>query len=115
MSPIDTEVQIHMRFLVTTMAQHPIPPQMALPLFEGLSSWAAAQKAAGKLEQVWSFAGLQGGGGIATVDSLEELDELLTTFPLAPFSKTDIFPLVDLEPSLERVRSSIRAMMPPQS
>jgi muconolactone delta-isomerase len=86
---------------------------MALPLFEGLSGWANEQSAKGKMEQIWSFAGLQGGGGILNVESLEELDAIMITFPLGPFSKTEIYPLVDLEPSLERVREAIKAMMPP--
>jgi muconolactone delta-isomerase len=86
---------------------------MALPLFEGLSEWAKANQASGKLEQVWSFAGLQGGGGVMNVESLEELDFIMTTFPLAPFSNTEIYPLVEIEPSLDRVRQAIRSMMPP--
>jgi muconolactone delta-isomerase len=86
---------------------------MALPLFEALSGWAKENTASGKLEQVWSFAGIAGGGGIVNVPTLEELDAVLTRFPLQPFSSVEVLPLVDLEPSLERVRESIRAMMPP--
>jgi muconolactone delta-isomerase len=91
----------------------PVPPEMALPLFEATSAWVQQHTAAGKMEQSWSFAGQQGGGGILNVASLEELDEIMTAFPLAPFSTTEIFGLVDLEPSLQRVRSAIQAMMPP--
>ncbi|TAK76427.1 MAG: hypothetical protein EPO16_07215 [Dehalococcoidia bacterium] len=102
-----------MRFLVTSIQTVPPPPEAALGLFDALSAWAKAHKEQGKLEQIWSFAGLQGGGGIANVATLEELDALMAGFPLAPFSHTEVYPLVDLEPSLEQVKQAIRAMMPP--
>jgi muconolactone delta-isomerase len=104
-----------MRFLVVTKATSPIPPDMALPLFEALSGWAKENTAAGKIEQTWSFAGTPGGGGIINVPTLEELDALMTTFPLQPFSMIEVYPLVEIEASLERVRGAIRAMMPPAS
>jgi muconolactone delta-isomerase len=102
-----------MRFLVVTKQSTPPPPEMALALFDAVSAWAKANQDQGKLEQAWSFAGLPAGGGIANVASLEELDAMMSGFPLAPFSTTEIYPLVDLEPSLEGVRRAIRAMMPP--
>jgi muconolactone delta-isomerase len=101
-----------MRFLIVTMQNTPPPPDMALGLFEALSAWAKSNQEQGKIEQVWSFAGLPGGGGIANVNSLEELDALMTSFPMSPFSDIETYPLVDLEPSLENVRQAIRSMMP---
>lgn len=101
-----------MRFLVVTKSNSPIPPEMALPIFEATSVWAQQHTASGKMEQIWSFAGLPGGGGILNVDSPEELDEIMTAFPLSPFSTTEIYSLVDVEPSLQRVRNAIQAMMP---
>jgi len=101
------------RFLVLTKQSSPPPPEIALSLFEGLSEWAKAHQASGKLEQVWSFAGLPAGGGILNVATLEELDSIMNGFPLSPFSTTEVLPLVELEPSLESVRQSIRAMLPP--
>jgi muconolactone delta-isomerase len=95
------------------MQSTPPPPDMAMGLFEGLSEWAKAEQEQGKLEQVWSFAGMPGGGGIANVNSLEELDAMMNSFPLSPFSTIQVYPLVELEASLESVRQSIRAMMPP--
>jgi muconolactone delta-isomerase len=95
------------------MQNTPVPPDMALGLFDALSAWAKAHQEQGKLEQIWSFAGMPGGGGVANVGSLEEFDALMNGFPLSPFSTIQAYPLVDLEPSLESVRQSIRAMMPP--
>jgi muconolactone delta-isomerase len=103
-----------MKFLVITKANSPIPPEMALGLFEALSAWATEHVSSGKIEQTWSFAALQGGGGIFNVESLEELDAIMTKFPLAPFSSTELYPLVELQPSLQRVREAIQAMMPPR-
>ncbi len=102
-----------MKFLVITKANSPIPPEMLVGLFDALSGWAKRNVAEGKLEQVWGFAGLPGGGGIANVSSLEALDTLMTTFPLGPFSSIELLPLVELEPSLEGARQAFRAMMPP--
>ena len=47
------------------------------------------------------------------MQSLEELDAILIAFPLAPFSSVEVYGLVDLEPAIENVKQSIRAMMPP--
>jgi muconolactone delta-isomerase len=102
-----------MRFLVVTLPRETIPPEMALGLFEALSGWAKDLQSKGKIEQTWGFAGIQGGGGILNVESLEELDAIMTSFPLAAFSTIDVYGLVDLEPSLERGREAIRSMMRP--
>jgi muconolactone delta-isomerase len=79
------------------------------PLFPGRFKHTGS----GKMEHVWSFAGLAGGGGVLNVNTLEELDTIMNGFPLGPFSTIEVFPLVELEPSLESVRNAIRAMMPP--
>lgn len=104
-----------MKFLVVTKQASPAPPEVALGLFEALSGWAKEHTASGKMEQIWSFAGSNGGGGLLNVDSLEELDQIMNAFPMGPFSTIETFPLVELEASLEGVRGAIRAMMPPGS
>jgi muconolactone delta-isomerase len=101
-----------MRFLVVTTQSTAAPPDMTPGLLEELSAWAKTQQEQGKLEQVWTFAELRGGGGIANVTSPEELDALMNGFPLGPFSSIQAYPLVDLEPSPEGIRQAIRAMMP---
>jgi muconolactone delta-isomerase len=101
-----------MRFLVVTTPKHPVPPEMALGLFEALSAWAKDLTGKGKMEQGWAFAGSNGGGGILNVESLEELDAIMGAFPLGPFSNIDVHGLVELEPALERARTAIRSMMP---
>ena len=63
-----------MRFLVVTKPKHPVPPEAVVALFDGLLAWTGAWSGQGKMEQVWGFAGVGGGGGILNVDSIEELD-----------------------------------------
>ncbi len=102
-----------MRFLVVTKSKAPFPPEMALGLLDAMEGWVRNYTASGKLEQTWGFAGLQGGGGIANVNSLEELDALMTEFPFAPFSDTEIYGLADLQTGLQNMKQVIQAMAPP--
>ena len=102
-----------MRFLVVTKSKMPFPPEMAQGIIDAMEGWARKYTASGQLEQVWSFAGLQGGGGIGNVNSLEELDAIMTEFPIAPFSDIEIYGLVDFEASVGTWREAAKAMAPP--
>jgi muconolactone delta-isomerase len=77
-------------------------------VIDAMHSWL--QKYKKKIEQSWGFADTQGGGGILHVESLEELDLILTEFPMGPFSETQVHGLVDLEPSLERLQITLQSM-----
>ena len=79
-----------MRFLVTTTSKFPMPPEVAPDLIEALGAWANRYTQSGKLETVWASAGKPAGGGVLNVDSLDELDAIMTEFPVGPFS--EIFP-----------------------
>ena len=99
-----------MRFLVTLEPKHMIPPDMVPNLIDGLIAWSEANN----WDAIWSNAGHAGGGGIANVDSLEQLDELMIAFPMGPFYDVKVTPIVDLGPSMERVKArfeQIAAMM----
>jgi muconolactone delta-isomerase len=102
-----------MKFLVVTKSKAPFPPEMAMGLVEAVEEWSRKYTTSGKIEQIWGFAGLQGGGGIVNVNSLEELDTIMTEFPFAPFSDTEIFGLTDLQPGLQTMKRAIQAMAPP--
>ncbi len=101
-----------MKFLVVTKAKMSPPPEMALGLLNAVDAWAEKYKSNGKLEQIWGFAGLQGGGGIGNVGSLEELNEVMAEFPWAPFSDTEIYGLVDFETTQKHQRRAMEAMAP---
>jgi muconolactone delta-isomerase len=48
-------------------------------------------------------------GGILNVDSLEELDTIMTEFPFGPFSEVKVQALVDLTESLQRGKQAAEA------
>ncbi len=97
-----------MRFLVVTRGSHPPPP--APEMIDAMKHWIDTHLETGKMEQVWNFAGVRGGGGIPNVASLDELDDVMAGFPFAPFSEVEIHPLTDLHESLDRVRGRLEQM-----
>ncbi len=104
-----------MRFLVVTKANQPPPPEMAMGLVDAMSEWARKHTTSGKIEQIWGFAGIQSGGGITNVNSLEELDAIMAEFPFGPFSDIEIYGLVDLGTALKNAKQAMQAMAPPGS
>ena len=100
-----------MRFLVVTNSREAAPPEMTMGMLDAMSGWVSQWTNAGKMEQVWSFAGLSGGGGILNVDSLEELDAIMAGFPFGQISDVEIYGLADLEQLLQTSREIIQQMM----
>ena len=100
-----------MRFLVVTEPNTPIPPEAVLPLYEAMKAWKARYVAAGKMEQIWGFAGGKGGCGIVNVDSLEELNQMGAEYPFQPFSSMDIYALVDFDLSVASATKAFGTMM----
>ena len=90
-----------MRFLVVTKSRGAPPPEMAMPMMHMMKQWVTEHLGSGKMEQVWSFAGMVGGGGILEVESHEELDSIMGGFPFAQFSDVDVYPLADLHSNLD--------------
>ena len=103
-----------MKFLVVSKAKMPFPAEMALVLTEAVEAWAQKYVASGKIEQVWGFAGLQGGGGICNVESLDEFDSMMTEFPYAPFSDTEVYGLTDFGVRMGNQKQLIKKMAPPK-
>ena len=102
-----------MRFLVVTKPKHPAPPEMVLGLADAMTPWINKYTGNKKIEQAWGFAGIAGGFGIANVNSFEELDAIMMEFPFGPLSEIEIYPLVDVLGSVQRMKQAIQAMMPP--
>jgi muconolactone delta-isomerase len=96
-----------MRFLVVSQVST-LPPELAIPLLEAHEAYAKAYLSKGKFEQVFAFAGAPAGGCIAEVGSLEELDAIMSEYPLGPFSQTEVYPLIDLFESLANVKRNIQ-------
>ena len=103
-----------MRFLVVTKSKHPTPPEAVVPLFEALQQWVQRHTQNKKIEQVWNFAGIPGGGGILNVNSLEELDSIMVEFPLGPFSDIEIYGLGDVNVGIQGVIAAAKAMSAPK-
>jgi hypothetical protein len=97
-----------MRFLVITKSKHLLPPEVSARLIDGIGPWRS--KYAEKFEQIWGFAGIQGGGGIVNVNSLEELDAIMSEFPMQATSDIEIIPLVDLDSALQRAKQAAEAV-----
>ena len=105
-----------MRFVVKTEPKHMTPPEIVPMLIDAMQAWLEKYK--DNLVEVWSSAGRQGGGGIAEVDSLEQLDQMMIEFPFGPFSDVQISPVVELSESLNKVKAHmahVAEMMQQQS
>ncbi len=100
-----------MRYLVITESRQPLPPEMAAPALRMFQAWLAENRDAGKIEQAWTFAGQVAGAGIANVESHDELDAIMGRWPLAQFSDIKVYPLADLDASLENALANIQAVM----
>lgn len=101
-----------MKFLITGKTSTPVPPEMAFGLFDAFSGWARKYTANKKAEQIWGFAGLPAGGGVFNVESFDELDAIMSEWPLAPWSTIEIHPLVDVQTSIQHAKQAGAAMMP---
>ena len=100
-----------MRFLVVTKAREAFPPEMAPMMMQAMRAWVDEHRAAGRMEQVWGFAGMPGGGGIIDVESLEELDGVMAGFPFGGFSEVQVHGLVDIDGALDRFEEVMQNMM----
>ena len=100
-----------MRFLIVNKGKDPLPPEKGVGMLDALEAWGKRYSAAGKLEQTWGFAGIRGGAGILDVDSLEELDEIVSANPLVPFSETEIYPLLDMHEVIAHGKHAMESMM----
>jgi hypothetical protein len=97
-----------MRFLIVTKPKFPVPAEMAGALNDAMTIWFAENSASGAIAEGWGFAGLGGGGGIANVKSLEELDALMTSFPYGQMSEVEIYGLTDLGRAWSASKRSLR-------
>jgi hypothetical protein len=96
-----------MKFLVISKPKHLVPPEVTVGLIDAINPWLT--KFSANFEQAWGFAGIQGGGGILDVNSLDELDTVVGSFPMLGTSDVEVIPLVDLKASLERAKQAISA------
>ena len=87
---------------------------MMLGLFDAMMAWAKKYQANKKFDMIWATAGVPGGGAVANVNSLEELNQIMAEFPMGPASEIKIKPIMDIQPALEAGKKAFLAMMPPK-
>ncbi len=98
-----------MRFLVSGKNKYPMPPEIAPDVVDATIAWGKKYIGNGKFEQLWGLAGMSEGGGVANVNSADELDAIMTEFPLGPFTEIEVHPLVDMVGSMERLKQVMQA------
>jgi hypothetical protein len=78
-------------------------------LIHAAKDWIDARSGDGTFECVYGFA--DGGGfSVGTADSADALQQQLLDYPLAPFMRFEVHPLVDVAPSFERFVSAAERM-----
>jgi muconolactone delta-isomerase len=109
---IDTEKRrtTPMKFLTIILQKQSPPPEMLPALVEATIQWMAWAKGSGKFDTIYSIAGQPGGLGIANVDSLEELDDLIQGYPMTPFCDVQTLPLSDVDRALTTLREQVKKM-----
>jgi muconolactone delta-isomerase len=107
-----------MEFLIISKDKYMTAPAVVPSLIDATLAWA--RKYEGQIDQIWSFAGRlwsftgqQAEEGVANVESREELDTILAEFPLRPFSETEVYPLADLDVSLQQQKETLQSVSAP--
>jgi muconolactone delta-isomerase len=100
-----------MRFLVMASQGSVQPPPEALAgILSAFKDWMHERMSAGKVEAVFSYAEGGGGCGIVNVTSHEELNEMLVSAPLAPFTNYEVRALADFDQSTDNGIRAVQAM-----
>ena len=99
-----------MKFLVTIIQKEAPPPEIMPALVEATTQWIASAKKSGKFDAIYAIAGQPGGLGIANVGSLEELNELVSGYPMTPFGNVQTLPLSDVDYGLKTLREQVKKM-----
>lgn len=89
-----------MRVLLLAKAKFFLPPDHLPMAAQGFIEWR--EKYRSKMEAFFFFAGRQAGGGILNVSDEVELNQIVGEWPLAPFTETDIIPIIDGDVALKQ-------------
>lgn len=100
-----------MKFVIYSSPRFQPPPDMILPMIDAFGAYLAKYKASGHIQEMWSYAGTQGGGALLEVDSHQELDAIMAENPFAPFSAIEVHAVVDMEESINLFKQIAQARM----
>ena len=82
----------------------PVPPEQFFKLAEKQVETLISYKRQGKILAGGIIAGRKGSYAIWDVDSIEELQRLVTQLPMFPFGENEFIPLISYEQALESVK-----------
>lgn len=99
-----------MKFLTIIIQKQPPPPEIMPALIKATIKWMAWAKGSGKFDAIYSVAGQPGGLGIANVDNLEELNDIIAGYPMTPFCDVQTLPLSDVDQALATQREMVKKM-----
>lgn len=92
-----------MKFLTMGMpGPRPVPAEMGVSVYEAAKLWIHQRIDEGKIECVYIFPD-RGGFAISNAESHEEVMEELLDYPLYPFFKWEVKPLVHWEKAYDAV------------
>ncbi len=97
-----------MRVLLLAENQHPVPPEALPMLMPGFAEWRARYR--DHMEAFFFLAGVAGGGGIVNVPDEATLNRMMLEWPLSPFSRVEVRPIVDGDVALQQWQEALKAM-----
>ena len=96
-----------MRYLITTSRGTPGSPDQVPSMLWGIREWR--QRHRNRMDGFW-FYEAGGGCGIVNVEDPAEVDEIVTSWPLAPHSRLSVHPLVDGDETLEQMEQQLESV-----
>jgi hypothetical protein len=87
----------------------PIPPEHAVNLYTAAIAWMEERLKNGKIECHYTFPD-RGGFAIANVNSAEELDDEILSYPLYPFFDWEVSVLVEWKHSYHSIMGFFKKM-----
>ena len=83
--------------VISTQNDSPVPMDLLKKLMPAQFSYIKGLQQTGKMECNYGIAGMKGGLGIVNAESHAELQKIVSGYPMFPFIKLEIYPLMDVE------------------
>lgn len=99
-----------MKFMVMPMQTRTVPPELMSTLVEVTAEWMGWAKKSGKFDCIYCISGQPGGIGIVNVNSLEELNDVVSGYPMTPFCEVGVYPLSDIDQAMSALREQVKKM-----
>ena len=83
--------------VISRQADTPVPMDLLKKLLPAQFSYIKGLEQSGKMECNYGIAGMKGGLGIINAESHAELQKIVSGYPMFPFIKLEIYPLMNAE------------------